>query len=133
MSAKPSRENKTIVVRQKQKSGDIYVFERQIKYNPEKKYNVILSSKILGKIPKGEKDIVPTRPKRESKKKGTDLEYNASVPEQLEAKRTKVGMTDIVDHIGKSSGIDDVIYQSTDDTGTAKKLLSVARYRSLSR
>ena len=128
MPAKPSGEIKTIVVRQKQKNGDIYVFERQIKYDPEKKYNVILSSKILGKIPQGEKDIVPTRPKRKSKKKSTDLENNASVPEQLGAKRTKVGMMDIVDHIGKSSGIDDAIYRSTDDTGTAQKLLSVARY-----
>ena len=52
---KPSGEIKTIVVPQKQKIGDICVFERYIKYDLDKKYKVLLSSKIFGKILKWEK------------------------------------------------------------------------------
>ena len=64
MPAKASGEIKTRIVRQTQKNGDIYVVERKTIYDSEKKYNVVLSSRIVGKIPKGETNIVPTRPKR---------------------------------------------------------------------
>ena len=36
-------------------------------------------------------------------------------------------MMDIIDHIGKTSGIDDAVYDNT-DSGTAQKILSLARY-----
>ena len=36
-------------------------------------------------------------------------------------------MMDIISHIGTISGIDDAIYDNT-DTGTAQKILSLARY-----
>ncbi len=36
-------------------------------------------------------------------------------------------MMDIIDHIGKTSGIDAAVYDNT-DTGTAQKILSLARY-----
>lgn len=36
-------------------------------------------------------------------------------------------MMDIIDYIGKSSGIDNAVYDSTDQ-GTAQKLLSLSRY-----
>ena len=39
----------------------------------------------------------------------------------------RVGMMDIIDHIGKVSGIDEAIYANT-DLGTAQKILSLARY-----
>ena len=52
MSAKASGEIKTIRVQQKQKNGDIYVIERTIRYDLEKKYNVVQSSKVIGKIVK---------------------------------------------------------------------------------
>ncbi len=64
MPAKPSGKIKTALVNVTQKNGDIYVMERQSVYNPEKKYYRIISSKLVAKIPKGEKDPVPTRPKR---------------------------------------------------------------------
>lgn len=64
MPAKPSGEIKTKIVRQPQKNGDIYILERQTIYDTDKKYNKVLSSKLLAKIPKGEKDPVPTRSKR---------------------------------------------------------------------
>lgn len=50
MPAKPSGEIKTKIIHQPQKNGDIYVLERQTIYDPVKKYNKVLSSKLIGKI-----------------------------------------------------------------------------------
>jgi hypothetical protein len=47
--------------------------------------------------------------------------------EIVSAKRTHVGMMDIIDHIGRVPGIDAAVYSST-DTGTAQKIISLARY-----
>ena len=69
MPAKASCEIKTRTIKQPQKNGDIYVIERQTQYDPVKKYNVVLSSRIIGKIPKGETSVVATRPKRSSREK----------------------------------------------------------------
>ena len=120
MPAKPSGEIKTKIIHQSQKNGDIYVLERRTIYDPEKKYNKVLSTRLIAKIPKGEKNPVPTRPKRSR---------NAKSAQNMEisAKRTHVGMMDIIDHIGKVSGIDDAIYASS-DLGTAQKVISLARY-----
>ena len=62
MASIPSNEVKVITVYNTQKNGDIYVLERKIKYDTEKKYNKVLSSKLISKIPKGTKIPVPTRP-----------------------------------------------------------------------
>lgn len=124
MPAKASGEVKTRTVHQTQKNGDIYVLERQTQYDPVKKYNVVLSSRIVGKIPKGEKKVVSTRPKRS---KGEKVSNSSGSVSAVFASRKKVGMMDIVDHIGKSSGIDEAVYSST-DLGTAQKILSLARY-----
>lgn len=124
MPAKASGEIKTRTVHQTQKNGDIYVLERQTQYDPVKKYNVVLSSRIVGKIPKGEETVVSTRPKRA---KGEKVSNSCQAGPTVSASRRKVGMMDIIDHIGKSSGIDEAIYSST-DLGTAQKILSLARY-----
>ena len=124
MPAKASCDIKTHTVRQTQKNGDIYVIERKTQYDPAKKYNVVLSSRIVGKIPKGETSVVSTRPKRRT---GEKMSISHAPDLQVEATRRKVGMMDIIDHIGKSSGIDDAIYASADQ-GTAQKILSLARY-----
>ena len=58
------------VVKVKQKNGDTYVLERQSRYDSDKGYAVTISEKLLGKIPKGGTDVVPTRAKR--KKEATD-------------------------------------------------------------
>jgi transposase len=121
MPAKPSGEVKTSTVRCTQKNGDIYVLERQTVYDAVKKQTKILSSKILAKIPKGSDTEVPTRPKRQ---------HFENVPENsaiISATRKHIGMMQIIDHIGATSGIDDGIYSST-DIGTAQKILSLARY-----
>lgn len=124
MPAKASGEIKTRTVHQTQKNGDIYVLERQTQYDPVKKYNVVLSSRIVGKIPKGEEMVVSTRPKRT---KGEKVSNSCEAGPAVSASRRKVGMMDIIDHIGKSSGIDEAIYSST-DLGKAQKILSLARY-----
>jgi len=121
MPAKPSGEIKTKIVRQTQKNGDIYVLVRKIKYDPEVKYNRVLSTKLISKIPKGETIPVATRPKRSKNSKSTEK------TEIVSARRNHVGMMDIIDHIGSVSGIDDAVYAST-DTGTAQKIISLARY-----
>lgn len=121
MPAKPSGEVKTKIVNVTQKNGDIYVMERQTLYDPVKKYNRVLSSRLIAKIPKGEKTPVPTRAKRPKGKK--------SLPKskKLSASRQHVGMMDIIQHIGEESGIDAAVYASTDE-GTAQKIISLARY-----
>ena len=124
MPAKASCEIKTRTIKQPQKNGDIYVIERQTQYDPVKKYNVVLSSRIIGKIPKGETSVVATRPKRSSREKVSVS--NIPVP-PVKASRRKIGMMDIIDYVGKVSGIDDAIYAATDQ-GTGQKILSLARY-----
>ena len=124
MPTKAFCEVKTRIVHQAQKNGDIYVIERQTQYDPAKKYNVVLSSRIVGKIPKGETSVVSTRPKRRA---GEKVSISKASESPVKAARRKIGMMDIIDHIGKSSGIDEAIYSST-DRGTAEKIISLARY-----
>ena len=121
MPAKPSGMVKTRTVRVRQKNGDIYVFERQTIYDPGKKYNRILKSHLLSKIPKDTQTPVSTRPKQVKRADSEEKKEN------IAADRVHVGMMDIIAHIGAESGIDDALYQST-DIGTAQKIISLARY-----
>lgn len=121
MPAKPSGEVKTRIVHMPQKNGDIYVVERQTIYIPEKKYNKVISSKLIAKIPKGEEIPVPTR------QKSTNERKNGIKTQKLSAQRLHVGMMDIIDHIGTVSGIDAGVYGSA-DISTAQKIISLARY-----
>ena len=121
MPAKASGEVKTCIVQNTQKNGDIYVFERQTVYDPGKKYNKVLSSKLLSKIPKGTEIPVPTRPKK------PDYEKEPKFPGEITATRNHIGMMEIIDHIGSVSGIDGGIYSNT-DIGAAQKIISIARY-----
>lgn len=124
MPAIASGEIKIRTVRQKQKNGDIYVIERQTLYDPTKKFNVVLSSKLVGKIQKGQDTIVSTRPKNRIQDKASNSSTHSSA---LFATRNKIGMMDIIDHIGRASGIDEALYTCT-DRGTAQKIISIARY-----
>lgn len=134
MPAKPSGEIKTRIVKVKQKNGDTYVYSRQVQYDPEKKYNRNLSSKLLYKIPKGETEPVPTRPKRKSEKneavadlRTSDAERQDVPCEKLQASRICVGMMQILEHIGIESGIDSALYAAM-DVSIAQKTISLARY-----
>ena len=133
MPAKASGEVKTRIIHNLQKNGDIYVLERRTVYDPEKKYNKILSTKLISKIPKGTEIPVPTRPKRTKKINDNQNISNRTLKKvvppanKVVASRKRIGMMNIIDHIGKASGIDDALYAST-DVGTAQKIISLARY-----
>jgi transposase len=128
MPAKPSGEVKTRMIKSMQKNGDIYVLERKTIYDPDKKHNKVLSTRLVSKIPKGSETPVPTRPKKPNSAKSGDCPRE-NVPSRsgICADRMRVGMMDIIDHIGASSGIDGALYANT-DTGTAQKIISLARY-----
>jgi len=133
MPAKASGEIKTLIIHSPQKNGDIYVLERKTVYNSEKKYNKVLSTKLISKIPKGTKIPVQTRPKQTKKSDAIQnpsneiLKINVPPTNQIIASRKRVGMMKIIDHIGKISGIDDAIYALA-DIGSAQKIISLARY-----
>ena len=109
--------------RQKQKNGDVYVYERKTRYNPETKKTATIGKKLLGKIIKGTTELVPTRPKKPAGSR------KAAPKEASEAKATRkrTGLTDILELLGKESGIDDDI-RACFPEGDAEKLLSVARF-----
>ena len=113
MPRKASGKPRVDIVNRPRKNGDIYVYEVTSKYNPAKRYNETLSSRLLGKIPKGETEMISTRPRKDPR--------NAI----REAERIHVGVTDILSWIGKKSGIDKDICDAT-DKGTAQKILSIA-------
>ena len=115
------KEVKIRTVKVKQNNGDIYVYERKTIYDSDKKYNKIIGSTLVSKIPKGTQAPVATRPKR------TPLCKKSESSGDLIASRNHIGMMEIISHIGKSSAIDEGIYSNT-DMGTAQKIISIARY-----
>ena len=121
MPAKASGEIKTRIIRNTQKNGDIYIYERQTVYDLDKKYNRVISSKLLSKIPKGSDSPVPTRPKK------PDFGKRQEISGEISASRNHIGMMEIIDHIGSASGIDEGLYSNT-GTGTAQKIISIVRY-----
>lgn len=163
MPRKASGKIKNETIRLKQNNGDINIYARQSRYDPDKRHNVSLGSVLIAKIPKGTDKPVPTRPKRLSEKElanpraiNGDLEQYAieaaralgvdyipfsqraetarlqpasaaSNAGRLSAMRLHVGMMDIIDYIGRTSGIDEALY-SVADKGTAQKIISIARY-----
>ena len=127
MPTKPSGETKSHVVKQRRKNGDIYVYSRTVLYDPVKKNNKILGSTLLYKIPKGETNPVPTRPKRQTLQENPNSASGEQPLGSIRARRIKIGMMQIIDYLGKVSGIDNAIYNIT-DVGTAQKIISLARY-----
>lgn len=121
MPAKPSGKEKTYTVRQKRPNGDVYLIERKTIYDQNAKKNVVLESRLVGKIPKGGTEIIRTRPRRASSRQAE------ADPEEIVAERQHTGMMDILRYVGEESGIDALLYRST-DRGTAEKIISLARY-----
>lgn len=114
MSRPVSNAVKTSRVRAKQKNGDIYILERRSVYDPEKGYTRSLGTKLIGKIPAGQTEMVPTRPRRQKTKELAQEE------EKPTATRQRVGLTQILQWVGKQSGIDEDLYASV-DAETAQK------------
>jgi hypothetical protein len=101
---------------QKQKNGDVYVLERTTRYDPATKKTLTVAQRLLGKIVAGTTEMVPTRPKR------------SRASAQTGATRRHTGLTDILEHVGRVSGIDGDVRRAFPDGGTAEKILTVARY-----
>jgi len=101
---------------EKRPNGDIYVYERVTAYNEKTKKTYTVSQKLKGKIKAGTQEIVPTRPK---KRKGEGSVTNAT--------RQHTGLTNILEWVGRASGIDDDVRASFSQ-GDAEKVLSIARY-----
>lgn len=114
MPRKASGEPKTKRVERRQANGSVYIYEVTTLYNPVKRYNEHVSSKLLGKKA-ADGSIISTRPRK------------SSADAVLTASRKTVGVTDILEWIGKASGIDDDLISST-DKGTSQKVISIARF-----
>ena len=102
--------------RERRPNGDIYIYERITAYNEKTKKTYTVSQKLKGKIQSGKQEIMPTRPKK--------CKGEGSV---VDAVRRHTGLTDILEWVGKSSGIDNDILSSFSE-GDAAKILSIARY-----
>ena len=102
--------------RETRPNGDIYIYERITAYNEKTRKTYTVSQKLKGKIKAGTKEIVPTRPKKHKSEGGV-----------VEATRHHTGLTDILEWVGKVSGIDADVRASFSE-GDAAKMLSIARY-----
>lgn len=101
--------------REKRPNGDIYVYERITAYNEKTRKTYTVSQKLKGKIKSGVQETVPTRPKKLKDEGGA---YTT---------RRHTGLTDILEWVGKVSGIDADVRASFCE-GDAAKILSIARY-----
>ena len=87
--------------RENRPNGDIYIYERITAYDEKTRKTHTVSQKLKGKIKSSTQEIVPTRPK---KTKGQGGIANAT--------RQHTGLTDILEWVGKVSGIDDDVRAS---------------------
>ena len=136
MRKPPSGKILKVTVKRTQKNGDVYVYERETRYDPEKKYNKVIGSRLLYKIPSGSTVPVPTRAKRKSSQgdashsnEGCDQAQKVFGAQQdaIEANCERTGLTSILQYVGKASGIDAAVMRSLNEAD-ALKALSVARY-----
>ncbi|TYT73996.1 transposase, partial [Desulfobotulus mexicanus] len=102
--------------REKRANGDIYIYERVTAYDEKAKKTYTVSQKLKGKIKQGTQEVVVTRPKKNKGEGGI-----------ADATRQHTGLTDILEWVGKASGIDDDVRASFSE-GDAAKILSIARY-----
>jgi transposase len=100
--------------RERRPNGDIYIYERITAYNDKAQKTYTVSQTLKGKIKAGTQEILPTRPKK--CKEGV-----------VDAVRKHTGLTDILEWVGNTSGIDDDVLSSFSE-GDAAKILSIARY-----
>lgn len=108
-------------VRVTQKNGDVYVYERVTAYNPDTMKTYTVKKTLIGKIPFGQNEMIPTRPKKKS------LKGSPIVETVVQASRTRVGATDILKWVGEESGITEHLHSSFPE-GDAQKIETVAQY-----
>lgn len=106
-------------IKARQANGDIYVYERRSRYDPQRGFEVPIGKKLMGVIRKGATEMTPTRPKRPAGRKGAEPVAEAS----------QMGLSELLAWIGRESGIDDDVRQAFGgDRADADRLISIARY-----
>lgn len=100
------------------KDGTKYIYERTTIYDPQTKKIKVLGCKLIGKILKGSNEIIKTRPKKPAAPKPVA---------PVKVARSHVGASEILDFVGKQSGIDTCILRSLPQA-EALKAISLARY-----
>ena len=120
-------------VRNRTKTGTVYVYERKVRYNPENGYDDVLESRLVGKILPGSEEIIPTRVYRRSNGGGDGgqppvppsdgRQENAgdgsgSVP----AVRRHAGLTALLEFAGKATGIDEDVGYATEESRDGETL-----------
>lgn len=104
--------------RETRPNGDVYVYERVTGYDPKTQKTKTLSTRLLGKIPAGSSEMVPTRPKKTA---------SSVAKGPITADRKHIGLQKILEWAGRASGIDEDL-QKCFELGDALKLSSIARY-----
>lgn len=100
------------------KDGTKYIYERTTIYDPQTEKIKVLGCKLIGKILKGSNEIIKTRPKKPAAPKPVA---------PVKVARSHVGASEILDFVGKQSGIDTCILRSLPQA-EALKAISLARY-----
>ena len=108
-------------VRVTQKNGDVYVYERVTAYNPDTMKTYTVKKTLIGKIPSGQNEMIPTRPKKKS------LSTSPDVGPIVQASNIREGATDILKWAGIESGITEHLHSCFPE-GDAQKIETLAQY-----
>ena len=135
MSRPVSNKDCVYVFKRRKPNGVLYVIRRTQRYNPETKRMDTISEVLVGKIlPDNPDKIVSTRPKKKSHKQlvleNSDVSNSSEHSDSdntILANRQHIGACQLLDHVAKLCGIEEDIYELTDE-GTAQKLISCARF-----
>lgn len=114
--------------RRKLADGTVYVYERQVIYNPKTLRNDTLSCHLVGKILKGTTEIIPTRFKARSRKERPE---QSNTTTGVVASRYHFGMSSLLSWVGRDSGIDDDLHSAMPEETygpLAERIISLARF-----
>ena len=106
-------------------NGDVYVYQKKSVYDSDLKYDKIIERTLLGKIPAGSSEMVPTRPKKKSIVE-PDVD---TASKDLEAQRIPLTYLSIIKHIADSSNVTKQVKKGfRGNRGIQEKLLTCAWY-----
>ena len=120
-------------VRNRTKTGTVYVYERKVRYNPENGYDDVLESRLVGKILPGSEEIIPTRVYRRSNGGGDGglppvppsdgrQENAGDGSGSVLAVRRHAGLTALLEFAGKATGIDEDVGYATEESRDGETL-----------
>lgn len=112
--------------RETRPNGDVYVYERVTEYDPETKRTKTVSTRLLGKIPAGSTEMIPTRPKR--RKTVGETQALASSSPSSSSLPAEERFRSLLDWAGEASGIDADLREVFPDAA-ALGIAAVARFR----